>query len=133
MGVPKFFRFMSERYPCLSELIREHQVHKKSQQSNNIYIMLPFFQIYKFKIPEFDNLYLDMNGIIHNCSHPDDGNVQFRITEEQIFLDIFHYIETLFRLIKPQKLFFMAVDGVAPRAKMNQQRGRRFLLHSSHF
>lgn len=66
-----------------------------------------------------------MNGIIHNCSHPDDGNVHFRITEEQIFLNIFDYIETLFRLIKPQKLFFMAVDGVAPRAKMNQQRGRR--------
>lgn len=67
-----------------------------------------------------------MNGIIHNCSHPDDGNIHFRMTEEQMFLDIFHYIETLFRLIRPQKVFFMAVDGVAPRAKMNQQRGRRF-------
>lgn len=67
-----------------------------------------------------------MNGIIHMCSHPDDDNVHFRITEEQIFKDIFHYIEVLFRMIQPQKLFFMAVDGVAPRAKMNQQRGRRF-------
>ncbi|CAG9814067.1 unnamed protein product [Phaedon cochleariae] len=102
MGVPKFFRYMSERYPCLSELVKEYQ------------------------IPEFDNLYLDMNGIIHMCSHPDDGNVHFRISEEKIFKDVFHYIEVLFRMIKPQKLFFMAVDGVAPRAKMNQQRGRRF-------
>lgn len=79
-----------------------------------------------FQIPEFDNLYLDMNGIIHMCSHPDDNDPHFRITEEKIFADIFHYIEVLFHMIKPQKLFFMAVDGVAPRAKMNQQRGRRF-------
>ncbi|PNF32574.1 5'-3' exoribonuclease 1 [Cryptotermes secundus] len=102
MGVPKFFRWISERYPCLSEVIKEYQV------------------------PEFDNLYLDMNGIIHTCSHPNDFDPHFRITEEKILKDIFHYIEVLFRMIRPQKLFFMAVDGVAPRAKMNQQRGRRF-------
>lgn len=78
------------------------------------------------QIPEFDNLYLDMNGIIHQCSHPNDEDVHFRISEEKIFADIFHYLEVLFRIIKPRKVFFMAVDGVAPRAKMNQQRGRRF-------
>uniref|UniRef100_A0A3Q3S9C3 5'-3' exoribonuclease 1 n=1 Tax=Mastacembelus armatus TaxID=205130 RepID=A0A3Q3S9C3_9TELE len=102
MGVPKFYRWISERYPCLSEVVKEHQ------------------------IPEFDNLYLDMNGIIHQCSHPNDEDVHFRISEEKIFADIFHYLEVLFRIIKPRRVFFMAVDGVAPRAKMNQQRGRRF-------
>ncbi|XP_073435198.1 5'-3' exoribonuclease 1 isoform X1 [Dendrobates tinctorius] len=102
MGVPKFYRWISERYPCLSEVVKEHQ------------------------IPEFDNLYLDMNGIIHQCSHPNDDDVHFRITDDKIFADIFHYLEVLFRIIKPRKVFFMAVDGVAPRAKMNQQRGRRF-------
>lgn len=81
---------------------------------------------YSRQIPEFDNLYLDMNGIIHNCSHPNDDDPSFRISEEKIFSDIFYYLEVLFRIIKPQKLLFMAVDGVAPRAKMNQQRGRRF-------
>ncbi|XP_069753461.1 5'-3' exoribonuclease 1 isoform X2 [Narcine bancroftii] len=67
-----------------------------------------------------------MNGIIHQCSHPNDEDVHIRISEEKIIVDIFHYVEVLFRIIKPKKIFFMAVDGVAPRAKMNQQRGRRF-------
>lgn len=72
-----------------------------------------FFFLFNFEVPEFDNLYLDMNGIIHNCSHPNDNDVHFRITEEQIFKDIFFYLETLFNMIKPQQLFFLAVDGVA--------------------
>jgi 5'-3' exoribonuclease 1 len=103
MGVPKFFRWLSERYPTISQLIAEN------------------------RIPEFDNLYLDMNGIIHNCTHNDsDAATKARVSEEDMFIKIFNYIEHLFGKIKPQKLFFLAIDGVAPRAKMNQQRSRRF-------
>lgn len=101
-SVPKFFRWISERYPAISQLIAEN------------------------RIPEFDCLYLDMNGIIHNCTHKDSSDTQFRMTEEEMFIAIFNYIEHLFGKIKPKKLFFMAIDGVAPRAKMNQQRARRF-------
>ncbi|EEH23189.1 hypothetical protein PABG_05400 [Paracoccidioides brasiliensis Pb03] len=102
MGVPKFFRWMSERYPAISQLIAEN------------------------RIPEFDCLYLDMNGIIHNCTHRDSDSPTFRMTEDKMFIAIFNYIEHLYGKIKPKKLFFMAIDGVAPRAKMNQQRARRF-------
>lgn len=69
---------------------------------------------------------LDMNGIIHNCTHNDNDSPTFRMTEDKMFIAIFNYIEHLFGKIKPKKVFFMAIDGVAPRAKMNQQRARRF-------
>lgn len=68
-----------------------------------------------------------MNGIIHNCTHNDSDSATTKpVTEDQMFIKIFNYIEHLYGKIKPQKLFFMAIDGVAPRAKMNQQRARRF-------
>jgi 5'-3' exoribonuclease 1 len=68
-----------------------------------------------------------MNGIIHNCAKEYDPEKEGgQRNEEEIFVAIFSYIQTLFEIIRPQKLFFLAVDGVAPRAKMNQQRSRRF-------
>jgi 5'-3' exoribonuclease 1 len=62
------------------------------------------------------------------------------MSEEEIMVNIFKYIEILVATAKPQKLLYLAVDGipflsnlrslscpgVAPRAKMNQQRARRF-------
>ncbi|CCK71177.1 chromatin-binding exonuclease XRN1 KNAG_0G01190 [Huiozyma naganishii CBS 8797] len=102
MGIPKFFRYISERWPMISQLIEGSQ------------------------IPEFDNLYLDMNSILHTCTHGNDDDVTKRMTEEEVFAKIFSYIDHLFLTIKPQKVFYMAIDGVAPRAKMNQQRSRRF-------
>ncbi|KAL9653281.1 hypothetical protein ABK040_010988 [Willaertia magna] len=101
MGVPRFFKFLAERYPCIVAPLSEAT------------------------LPTVDNLYLDMNGIIHNCTHKDD-EIKAQLTEREMILKIFRYIDQLFQLIQPKKHFVMALDGVAPRAKMNQQRQRRF-------
>ena len=38
-------------------------------------------------MPEVDNLYLDMNGIIHNCTHGNDPGT--KLTETQMIVKVF--------------------------------------------
>jgi len=102
MGVPAFFRWLSRKFPFIIVEI-----------DPNINVEYTF-----------DNFYLDMNGIIHPCTHPE--NKPAPETEEEMFEAIFEYIDVLMKFVKPRRLLYMAVDGVAPRAKMNQQRSRRF-------
>ena len=74
---------------------------------------------------EIDNLYLDMNGIIHMCTHANSDEIV--IMDEKMMLQrIFTYTDRIYKIVRPKKIFYLAVDGVAPRAKMNQQRSRRF-------
>lgn len=48
------------------------------------------------------------------------------LTEDQIIERVFEYLLELVRVVNPKKFLYIALDGVAPRAKINQSRDRRF-------
>ena len=59
--------------------------------------------------PDIDNLYLDMNGIIHNCTHDNEG--KSICNEDEMVSKIFTYLQKLVQIVKPRKVLFMAIDG----------------------
>ncbi|KAI3855952.1 hypothetical protein MKX03_019296 [Papaver bracteatum] len=105
MGVPSFYRWLVHRYPDVIVNAKEARatgnevINTSDPNPNGI---------------EFDNLYLDMNGIIHPCFHPEEDQVYILLVVLSIYI---HFTDGWIALF---------VDGVAPRAKMNQQRSRRF-------
>ncbi|OHT17547.1 5'-3' exoribonuclease 2 [Tritrichomonas foetus] len=116
MGVPALFRWIQRRYPLMITNCIEEEIGSDEDYSNQ--------NPNTIGDEDFDCLYLDMNGIIHPCFHSHGNSAP--LTEAEIFQNIENYINRLFNIVRPRKLLFMAIDGVAPRAKMNQQRARRY-------
>ena len=104
-GIPKMFRWLTDQYPNIINNRLEDGL------AENV---------------DVDNFYLDMNGIIHPCTHGNADDQIVFLDETAMFKKIFLYVDRLYKLVQPSKVLYLAVDGVAPRAKMNQQRSRRF-------
>lgn len=102
-GIPRMYKWLTSYYPN----VREELI--QNEKKRNI-----------------DNFYVDMNGVIHHCTHANKETLPIH-DEHELFSNIIKYLNNLFELIEPKKLIYIGVDGVSPKAKMNQQRKRRFL------
>jgi 5'-3' exonuclease len=105
MGIPLFFRYLVNNY---DDLISSNK-----------------------KILDCHNLYLDLNCAIHYCCREALKDVVFNKSiqnelEAKMITNVIKYIELLIDYSKPTKLLYIAIDGSAPKAKLNQQRMRRF-------
>ena len=102
MGIPLYFKSIYDDYP---EIIIDD-------------------------INGLSSLFLDLNCAIHPCCRNilDNYNSQ-QITkgtlEKKMINETINYIEFILTKVNP-KLLYVAIDGVAPVAKMNQQRLRRY-------
>ncbi|CAM9488808.1 unnamed protein product, partial [Ectocarpus fasciculatus] len=119
MGVPAFFKWLIEKYPKTVQDVLE----RRQAVVDGVVIPLNLNEDNPNGV-EYDNLYVDMNGLIHPCSHPEDRDAP--TSEFEMYVNVTKYVDRLFAAVRPRRLLFLAIDGVAPRAKMNQQRSRRF-------
>ncbi len=74
---------------------------------------------------EIQHLYLDFNGFIHGSLHKLKEH-EVEINEKNILKQCCDDLKAIVDLIQPKKSLFIAIDGVAPKAKMMQQRYRRY-------
>ena len=119
MGVPAFFVYLVKKYP---DIMIDLEPRSPSETEEEYFYRVG--EEYATAIA-CDNLYLDCNGIIHPCCHPEGGQPQPK-TEDEMFANVAALIDSIVELVRPKRVLYLAIDGVAPRAKMNQQRSRRF-------
>ena len=97
MGIPAYFSFILKNH---ISILKQH---------NNQLV---------------NHLLLDANSIIYDCIYESDifDDAYERVLIEKVCKKIGDYIE----LIRPKNSIYIAFDGVAPVAKLKQQRDRRY-------
>jgi 5'-3' exonuclease len=75
---------------------------------------------------DIDHFYLDSNSIIYDVVRKMNFSEITKDETEHIINAIFYTIDGYIQTIQPRETIFIAFDGVAPMAKLNQQRERRY-------
>jgi 5'-3' exonuclease len=101
MGIPSYFAHVLKKYP--------HVIKRLSE------------------LPCIHNLYMDCNGMIYDVvrqmQYTPENTAAY---EAELLQRICDSIDACIAIMRPVSRVFLAFDGVAPVAKLNQQRERRY-------
>ena len=100
MGIPAYFSHIIKNYPNIL------QKFQKQLQVNHLYI--------------------DSNSIVYDSIRQLEYNGNDDAFERKLINAVCQNIETYIQQISPSHLVYIAFDGVAPVAKLNQQKNRRY-------
>jgi 5'-3' exonuclease len=110
MGVPGFFAWILKNYKK-SNMITN--VIKNEELKDNI-----------------SNLFIDTNCLIHpQCFSILNENKDLKNIdrlENKMINQVIKYLDEIINLVNPSDIIYIAIDGVAPMAKIKHQRTRRF-------
>ena len=104
MGIPFYFKNIVNRH---NEIVTPASKHKLCSR-----------------------LFLDFNCIVHQCANiviQNNPLASLERLEELIIKDALDYIVKIINIAMPKDLLYIAVDGLCPRSKMQQQRKRRYI------
>ena len=101
MGIPSMFSYIVKNHPTI---IRE----------------------YVKNVLTVDNLYIDGNSIVYDAYNKMDFDKLTESVAVSIIRSVILKIEEYISTINPSKTVIIAFDGVAPVAKLEQQRSRRY-------
>ncbi len=81
------------------------------------------------ELNNIDNIFLDFNAFIHPEAHKlmdKYTSKSHSFIEKELVLQCVKKLNEIIIKLKPKKLIYVAIDGVAPFAKIQQQRSRRY-------
>lgn len=106
MGIPSYFSHIIQNYPGI----------QVANPSKNGY--------------SFNHLFMDCNSIIYDVYYSiinsGETGLSYAEMESRLITGIIEKILAYVRIVRPTNIVYIAFDGVAPFAKMEQQRTRRY-------
>ncbi len=141
MGVPGFFLWLMKKYKKegfvfnkQKLLISDINILKKNKapddvikkaHNNNAYVT-PLLD----DVNSIDYFLIDANCLIHPVCFKvvaeNQDVTDIDKLEAKMFTAVLNYLDTIINYVDPKKAVYLAIDGVAPVAKIKQQRTRRF-------